>query len=286
MLKVRVIGVLPVCDGLVVQSFGFARFLPIGRPEIAVEYLNRWGIDEIIVVDIGSARRRVGFSKELLEKVAPCCQVPLAVGGGLAGLRQVEEVIRCGADKIVLNTAIVDTPALVRESVAIFGSQCVVASIDVGGGGSEAFVAGATRGSGMAAWDLARRAEDLGVGEILINSVERDGGRQGYDIGLIQKVVSSVSVPVIACGGVGRAAHFAQGIDAGASGVAAANFFQHTEMSVVWAKRWLVDHGFQVRLETAATCAGFHWGEDGRATMLDEFGLEKMRFEYVPEEVI
>jgi len=130
MLRKRLIGLLPVRDGIVVQSYRFARHLPIGRPEINAEYLDRWGIDEIILVDIGASRAGRCIDPALVERVARRCTVPLAAGGGVRSAAQAGDLLKAGADKIVINTAAIESPSLVTEVAQAFGEQCALVSID------------------------------------------------------------------------------------------------------------------------------------------------------------
>ena len=288
MLKRRIIGVLVVQDGIVVQSIKFRQYLPVGRPTVAVEYLNRWGIDEIVLLDISAtlAARRPDF--QLIEEVAPCCQVPLAVGGGITTVDDIESIIRLGADKIVLNTAAVAEPGLIQEGARRFGSQCVVVSIDArlkSGGGYEAVTTG-LRPTGHDPVTLARLAENEGAGEILINSVDRDGTKLGFDVDLISQVSAAVGIPVIAVGGAGHPQDFVMPLAHGAGAVAAANFFHFTEHSAIMAKRFLQRLGADVRLDSYASYEAAAFDFTGRLDKQDDAILEKLRFEYIPEEVI
>jgi cyclase len=288
-LKVRVIGVLVVRDELVVQSINFRRYLPVGVPSIAVEYLNRWGIDEIALLDIGtsSGKRRPDF--ERTAEYARHAQVPIAVGGGIANIHDIERLIRSGADKVILNTAAVEQPALITEAAQLYGTQCIVVSIDgrrLQGGGYEAVTHGGRRATGRSPSDLAQDAEHHGAGEILLNSIDLDGAKSGYDVDLIRSVVSAVRIPVIVCGGVGRSEHFLDGIAIGASAVAAANFFHYTEHSVAIAKRFLRAHDVAVRLDTLVKYDGFVLEGSGRVAKASDEALDRLRFEHIPEEVI
>lgn len=288
MLKKRIIGVLVVREGIVVQSVGFREYLPVGRPAIAVEYLNRWGIDEIVLLDISATRQGRAPDFRMIEAVAPESQVPLAVGGGIRSVEEIERIIHSGADKIVLNTAAACDPALISEGARRFGSQCVVVSIDARlkpGGGYEAVTTG-LRPTGHDPFTLARMAEGQGAGEILINSVDRDGSKRGFDAALVRKVAAAVGIPVIAAGGAGHARDFAVPLANGADAAAAANFFHFTEHSVIMAKRFLKNRGETIRLDSYAAYEAAGFDEDARLDKQDDAVLEKLRFEYIPEEVI
>ena len=280
MLKARVIAVVLVKDATVVQSIGFRRYLPVGKPEIAISYLDRWGIDEIIVLHIDGKPA----SAETVASYSRHCGVPLSVGGGVRDGATVQRIIQAGADKIVLNTAAVANPGLIEEAAERFGEQCVVVSIDARHG--EACIEGGTKASGLQAVELARRAAGQGAGEILINSIERDGSKQGYDLELVRSIVAAVPVPVIACGGAGTPEHLRQALSQGPAAVAAANFFHFTEHSVILAKSWLAAHGVPVRLDSYTSYAGRELDPAGRLPRLPEEALDALRFRYVPEETI
>lgn len=288
MLKQRIVGVIVVLGGRAVQSFGFARHLPIGRPEIAVEYLNRWGIDEIVLLGIDTTRIGADPDYKLVAACTPFCQVPLAVGGGVRSLRHMEQLISAGADKVVLNSALADNPGLLISGSRHFGSQAMVASIDAvcTPGGYVVMTHGGRRSTGITPAEFAQQCEDLGVGEILLNSVDRDGSKEGYDMALLDQVRQAVDIPVVACGGVGHPAHLLEGLRSGVSGVAAANFFHFVEHSVMLSKRYLLQQGHEVRLDTYTNYEHVAFDDDGRLARADEDRLTSLRFMYIPEEVL
>lgn len=288
-LKQRVVGVIVVRAGWAVQSIGFRRFLPVGRPEIAVEYLNRWGIDEIILLDIDAtlAGRKPDF--EAVGRYARFGQVPLTVGGGISEVADIERLIRAGADKVALNWAARSHPELIAAGAERFGNQCLVVSLDareVAPGRHEVFARGGREPTGLTPAEAARRACAAGAGEILINSIDHDGSGKGYDLELVRSVLEVVDVPVVACGGVGEPRHLLAGLQLGVSGVAAANFFHFTEHSVIVAKRFLLQAGAKVRLDSYADYRGAAFAERGRAARRPDADLDHLRFDYIPEEVI
>ena len=289
MLKTRIIAVLVVRQGIVVQSIGFARYLPVGVPAIAVEYLNRWGIDEIILVDIDATRRGRGPDHAMIERCAVECHVPLTCGGGIRTLEDIESLVRSGADKVAINAAAVLSPNLISQGAGLFGNQCIVVSIDarkIDDRRYEAFIHSGTQSTGKSPIDIAKMAEQMGAGEILLNSIDRDGSGRGYDPELIGQVMKAVKIPVIACGGVGHPGHLLEGMKLGVHAVAAANFFHYSEHSVITAKRVLQAAGMPVRLDSHADYAGADFDESGRIRKRPDEVLEKQRFEYIPEEVI
>jgi cyclase len=288
-LKARVIGTVLVRSGITVQSIGFARYLPIGRPQIAVEYLNRWGIDEIVLLHIDAGRAGTAATPADIASCAAECHVPLSVGGGIVNVGQVHSAIHAGADKVVVNTALITAPDVLERAAVMYGSQAVVASIDARrqhDGRHLAFVAGGRVPTDMTVEELARRAESLGAGELFVTSIDRDGSKQGYDLDLVQKVAAAVRIPVIASGGVGHPRHFAEAFRAGAAAAAAGNFFHFTEHSAIVAKRALVAEAAPVRLDTYVTYERLPLGDNGRVARQADDVLDALRFEYIPEEVI
>ncbi|MGD9794904.1 MAG: imidazole glycerol phosphate synthase subunit HisF [Acidimicrobiia bacterium] len=261
MLKVRVIPVLLLRDGLLVRSEGFDFHQIIGNPVQEVARYSEWSVDEIIYLDISrdaqfDARRNdhktasFGDFAEVLDALSSLCFVPLTFGGGINTFDDAAFRIAHGADKVAINSAGHRRPALLTEVADVFGSQAVVASIDArrhADGSLEVFVDGGRTATGLHPVFCAMRAEDCGAGEILIGSIDRDGTGQGYDLDLVEQVAAAVNIPVIALGGVGTFEHFAPAVRAGASAVAAANLFHFKELSDRQAKRSLARAGVNVR---------------------------------------
>ncbi|HVW20876.1 MAG TPA: imidazole glycerol phosphate synthase cyclase subunit [Opitutaceae bacterium] len=288
MLKPRLIGLVLVRDGLCVQSIGFKRFLPIGRPEIAVEFLNRWGIDEIAVLDLSATARGSACDAETVKRYSRLCQVPLSIGGGIRSVIDVKRIIQAGADKVVINSALAAEPEIVTRAAEHFGSQCVIASIDArrGPAGFSTWTRGGRQASGMAPAEWARRAVELGAGEILISSIDQDGSRAGYDLDLVRSVTQAVSAPVIACGGAGHPRDLAAAIAAGSAAVAVGNMLHYTEHSVIVLKRALEALAQPIRLDSYVTYRHSEVGPEGRLAKLSEEALDALRFRYIPEETI
>jgi cyclase len=289
MLKTRLVAVLIVRQGIVVQSFDFNRYLPVGSPAIAVEYLDRWGVDEIVVLDIDATPdgRQPAFDR--IGVYSSCCHVPLTIGGGITEVDDIVTMLQTGADKVVINSAAVDNPRLISDGARLFGSQCIVVSVDARRttGGEYATVTQSNNvTTGYTPVDLAKRAEDHGAGEIFLNAVHRDGARTGYDLALIETVIAAVAIPVIVCGGVGHSEHFRPAIDLGASAVAAANFFHHTEHSVTVCKSFLTATGADMRLDSYVTYDAIEFDSLGRVHKREDDALEQLFVEFTPEEVI
>jgi cyclase len=289
MLKARVIGIVCVKDGWAVQSIGFKKFLPIGRPEICVEFLDRYGADEIALLDIAATHNGTGPDLDMVARCARKCHVPIAVGGGVNRIQHVHDLVRNGADKVVINTAAISNPALITEGALHFGSQCMVVSLDARrspDGRYEIYSEAGSRASGLTPIQAARQAEEGGAGEILITSIDNDGLRNGYDIDLIRLVRQGVAIPVIAAGGAGHPVHFAEGLAAGADAVAAGNMLNYTEHSVALIKRFLLNGAANVRMDGYAAYEGATFDSDGRLLKRDEEILEDLLFVRISEEVI
>ncbi len=228
MIRPRVIPCLLLKNGGLVKTVKFKDPTYLGDPINIVRIFNDKEVDELIFLDILATveNRRPNF--ELLSKITSECFMPLGYGGGIQSLKDVKELLALGVEKVVLNTSAVENPSLIRESAQYAGSQAVVISIDVKRtlfGRYEVFTRGGRKGTGLDPVQFAVEMEKRGAGELFVNSIDRDGTMQGYDIDLIQRVSESVTVPVIACGGAGNVRHLAEAIRVGASAVAAGSMF-------------------------------------------------------------
>ena len=201
----------------------------IGDPINAIKIFNDKEVDELVLLDIMASAEDRGPSFDTIQEVASECFMPLAYGGGIRNVEDMRRILKLGVEKVVVNTVAWREPEVVKAASREFGAQAVVASIDVHRkllGGYEVMVDRATRGTRVNPVDYARRMEDLGVGEIFLNAVDRDGTMKGYDLELLRKVTAAVSVPVVACGGAGKIADFHAALqDGGASAVAAGALF-------------------------------------------------------------
>jgi cyclase len=262
MLKKRLIPCLLLQNGLLVRSETFSIHQILGNPIHEVERFNQWSVDELIYLDITrddnyDLRRDDQKVKtlvdplQILEAVSKTCFMPLTFGGRIRTIDDMRVRFARGADKITLNTAAIDNPDLLVEGARTFGNQAMVVSIDVRrhpDGKCEVFADGGRRPTGSEPTQWAKQVEALGAGEILLNSIDRDGLARGYDLELIGAVARATSIPIIACGGVGRYEDFAKGIQAGASAVSAANIFHFKELSDRNAKRTMKAAGIDVRI--------------------------------------
>jgi len=288
MLKKRIIANLAVKDGIVVQSRQFRSYLPVGKPEIAAAFLNSWGIDEIILNDISATKSSRGPDFEMVKRVAAKCQVPLTVGGGISNTAQIGLLLNCGADKVFLNNALLTNPELVSKAASTFGEQCIVASIDAIENGENFFAFDYTtqKNTRLKAAELAIKAQKLGAGEILINSVERDGIYLGYDEKLVNSICASVSVPVIALGGARNAGDMLSVLkNTNASAAAAGNFFHFSEHSVVISKS-VISSQIPLRFETQASYRNNPLDDNYRILKKDDKVLEELLFVKIENEVI
>lgn len=251
MLKTRIIPTLLWKDFGLVKGIGFDSWRRVGTVLPAIKVYNTREVDELILVDITATNEGREPDYESVEEYCAECFVPITIGGGIRSLDHITKLLRAGADKICINSAAYTNPALVREAASRFGSQCIVASIDVRrmeNGTHVCFSQAGTRQEVKNPVEWAIELETMGVGEILLTSIERDGTMQGYDLDLISRVASAVKIPIIASGGAGTYEHMAEALlTSKASAVAAASIFCFTEQTPLEAKRYLLNLGISVR---------------------------------------
>ena len=251
-VAVRVIPCLDVDGGRVVKGVNFAGLRDAGDPvELATAY-GAAGADELVFLDITASSAGRQTTYDVVSRTAECVFIPLTVGGGVRSTADVDRLLRAGADKVSLNTAAVARPQFLAEAAQRFGSQCVVLSVDARRAagcpsGFEVTTHGGRRSAGLDAVAWAVQAVDLGAGEILLNSMDADGTKAGFDTELIQAVRAAVSVPVIASGGAGELAHFAPAVAAGADAVLAASVFHFGTLQITDVKAALRAAGHPVR---------------------------------------
>jgi len=252
MLCKRLIPCLDVKDGRVVKGVRFVELRDAGDPVAAALAYDAQGADELVFLDITASHEGRATMLDVVRRTAEGIYMPLTVGGGIRSLEDIRTLLRAGADKVSLNTAALERPALVAEAARAFGSQCIVVAIDAkaADGHWEVFTHGGRRPTGRDAVAWAREVEGLGAGEILLTSMDRDGTGAGYDLALTRAVADAVSVPVIASGGVGCLEHLREGVVEGrADAVLVASLFHFGQHTVPEAKRYLREHGVPVRIE-------------------------------------
>jgi cyclase len=250
-LTKRVIPCLDVKDGRVVKGVNFVSLRDAGDPVEQARLYDRAGADELCFLDITASSDKRGIIYDVVRATAEQCFMPLTVGGGVRSADDVRKLLLAGADKVSINTAAVQRPELVSEAARKFGAQCIVVAIDAkrAGGRFEVFTHGGRNPTGLEAVAWARRMAELGAGEILLTSMDRDGTRQGFDLELTRAVADAVPVPVIASGGVGDLDHLVEGVTQGhADAVLAASIFHFGEATVREAKERMAAAGVPVRL--------------------------------------
>jgi len=251
MLAKRIIPCLDVKNGRVVKGIQFVNLRDAGDPVENARAYDEQGADEIAFLDITASSDERDILLDVVRKTAEEIYIPLTVGGGVRRLEDIRNLLNAGADKVSVNTAAVKDPSFVERASKRFGSQCIVIAIDAKrkGEGWEVFTHGGRTPTGIDAVAWARRMEEMGAGEILLTSMDRDGTKDGYDIDLTRTIAEATSIPVIASGGVGNLEHLYEGLVLGkASAVLAASIFHYREYSIAQVKSFLRDRGVTVRL--------------------------------------
>ncbi|MEK3719061.1 glycosyl amidation-associated protein WbuZ [Paenibacillus sp. FSL H8-0034] len=258
MLKVRVIPTLLWKNVGLVKGVAFNSWRRVGTVLPAITVYNTREVDELILVDITATQEQREPDYDSITDFSSNCFVPLTVGGGITDIKHVKGLLRSGADKVSINTAAYLNPGLITEISQAFGSQCVVGSIDVkkhADGSYECYSHNGTVPTGLGIVEWAQRLESLGVGEILLTSIDKDGTMEGYDIELIQLITKNVKVPVIASGGAGSYDDFVEAVQDGkAAAVAAASIFHFTEQTPRASKTYMAKHGIPVRNSNVRKC--------------------------------
>ena len=251
MLTARVIPCLDVKDGRVVKGINFVDLRDAGDPVEQARVYDMAGADELCFLDITASHEKRDIMLDVVRQTAEECFMPLTVGGGVRSPEDIRILLAAGADKVAMNTAAVQDPELVRAGAEKFGSQCIVVAVDAkrnGAGGFEVFTHGGREATGLDVLDWVERLAALGAGEILLTSMDRDGTKQGYDVELTRAVADSLTIPVIASGGVGTLDHLVAGVrDGHASAVLAASIFHFGEHTIAEAKAHMAAAGVPVR---------------------------------------
>ena len=251
MLAKRIIPCLDVAGGRVVKGINFLNLKDAGDPvEQAYIYFSE-GADEIVFLDITASVEKRKTILEVAKNTAERIFIPFTVGGGIKTLEDIRLLLKYGADKVSINTSAVENPSLVKEAAGEFGSQCIVVAIDAKKEGTswQVYIYGGRKPAGLDAVEWAKKVADLGAGEILLTSIDKDGTKDGYDLELTEKISSSVDIPVIASGGAGKLEHFYEALVEGkADAVLAASLFHYGILGIMEVKRYLKEKGVEVRI--------------------------------------
>ncbi len=252
MLKKRIIPCLDVKNGRVVKGINFINLIDAGDPVEQAKIYSESGADEICFLDITASNENRDILLDTVKKTAEQCFVPLTVGGGVRSIQDIRNLSMAGADKVSINTAAIKNPDLIKEAALKFGSQCIVVAIDAKKTGTNkwnVFTHGGREQTNLDALEFAILAQNNGAGEILLTSMDKDGTKSGYDLDLTNRVSKSLSIPVIASGGVGTLEHIRDGIQkGGASAVLAASIFHFGEFSINQVKEYLKSQSVSVRI--------------------------------------
>ena len=252
MVAVRIIPCLDVKDGKVVKGIHFENLKIAGDPVENASFYSKEGADEIVFLDISATIEGRKTMVEVVKRVAEVVFIPLTVGGGINSIDDIEKLLSNGADKISINTAAVKNPKIIEESAKKFGSQCIVIAIDakkIGESKWEVYIESGKKTTGIDVIEWAKKVEDLGAGEILLTSIDRDGTQDGYDIELTKSVSENVNIPVIASGGAGKLEHLYDAIVYGkASAVLIASLLHFRILTIPQIKSYLKERGIEVRL--------------------------------------
>ena len=248
-LSIRIIPCLDVTDGRVVKGINFINLVDAGDPIELAQTYNNEGADELTFLDISASSSGRETTIEVVKKTAEEVFIPLTVGGGIRSVDDVDRLLRAGADKVSINTAALNRPELISEIATRFGSQVLVLSVDArrATSGYEVTTHGGRQSSGLDAIEWIKKSCDLGVGEILLNSMDADGTQEGFDITMIRDAKSVVTVPVIASGGAGKIEDFASALAAGADALLAASVFHFGALKISEVKSYLAGEGYPVR---------------------------------------
>ena len=250
MLAKRIIPCLDVDKGRVVKGINFVNLVDAGDPVQNARRYDQEGADELVFLDITASVEEREIMLDVVKRTQSAVFIPFTVGGGIRSLENIRRLLEAGADRVSINSAAVRHPSFVSQAARTFGTQCIVVAIDAkrSGEGFEVTIDGGRTATGLDAIEWARRVEDLGAGEIMLTSMDRDGTKDGYDIPLTKAVCEAINIPVIASGGAGTLAHLYEAlVDAEADAVLAASIFHFGEVSIQEVKAYLAQRGITVR---------------------------------------
>jgi len=251
MLAKRIIPCLDVKDGRVVKGINFVNLKDAGDPVETASIYSKEGADEVVFLDITASIEKRGTILDVVKRTAEQVFIPLTVGGGIGNLKDIRTLLKSGADKVSINTKAVENPNLVKEASEEFGSQCIVVAIDAKRKDEswEVYIYGGTKPTGLDVLEWAKKVENLGAGEILLTSMDKDGTKDGYDLELTRAVSEAVNIPLIASGGAGNLEHLFQALTEGKADAAlAASIFHYGEYSIKETKEYLKNKGVRIRI--------------------------------------
>ncbi|MCK4798118.1 MAG: imidazole glycerol phosphate synthase subunit HisF [Spirochaetes bacterium] len=252
MLKIRIIPCLDVDKGRVVKGINFLNLRDAGNPVECAQRYCEAGADELVFLDITASSDKRKSMVELIQKVGEVTFIPFTVGGGIRTTSDMEEILKAGSDKVSINTAAVLNNSLISDGAKHFGSQCIVVAVDSRqiNGVDKVFIYGGRKETELETVDWCKKVEELGAGEILLTSWDRDGTKAGFDNRLLKRVTTSLSIPVIASGGGGKKEHFVSAVnEGGASALLAASVFHFGEINIMDLKHYMSEKGISVRLD-------------------------------------
>ena len=251
MVKVRIIPCLDVKNGRVVKGINFVDLVDAGDPVEQAKHYSENGADEICFLDISASLENRDTMVNVVKKTANEVFIPLTVGGGISSIENIQSLLKAGADKVSINSAAINNPNIIKQSSEYFGNQCIVVAVDAKRIDNDWYVFshGGTKNTGIFALDWINKVQELGAGEILLTSMDKDGTKSGFDINLLKEVSKFVTVPVIASGGVGKLQHFYEGVNKGeANALLAASVFHFNEISIKEVKEYLLSKNIKIRL--------------------------------------
>ncbi len=251
MVKVRIIPCLDVKDGRVVKGINFIDLVDAGDPVEQAKHYSESGADEICFLDISASLEDRETMVSVVEKTANEVFIPLTVGGGISTIENIKSLLKAGADKVSINSAAINNPNIIKKSSEYFGNQCIVVAVDAKKIKNDWYVFshGGTRNTGLYALEWIEKIENLGAGEVLLTSMDKDGTKSGFDVDLLKKVSEFLNIPLIASGGVGSLQHFYEGVSKGkANALLAASVFHFNEISIKEVKNYLKNKNIEVRI--------------------------------------
>jgi len=286
MKKIRIIGIVNILNGIVVQSINFKKYLPVGNPSIYIDFLNQWGVDEIAIVDIKGSNKKSCEIKNELSKYINRCFVPISAGGGIRNLEDVKKLLGNGADKVIFNTIAYENFNLLNRAANIYGSQAVILSVDIKieNNKIQIYSNSASKKQKIKINDLIKKAHNEGVGEIFINSINKDGSMEGYEHKIIEKINNLTNLPITIVGGMGKPSHIADILKYNVSGIGIGNYFNYIERSVVYTKKYLLKNHLKGIRKTFYTYTNENFDEFERVSKKSDKNLEKGYF--VPHAIL